>query len=343
MTVEEVHVGPRRVEIDPKNPKEKKAGDPGYWEDQKVQERAKREFLEEQEMISRLKNPPAAEAPFQIKGSVNLGDIDMQAQAKKAEDAAAAASKKAEDAAIAEREASQKRIDTLTEEANKAKEALHNAELQRVSEQLSNKIEALQKAITGGNQKTIIEQLADVDTLAGKLGYLKPQAGPSSGDPHLMIELKKLEQIMAVDDRNFQARMAQDGREWTLKLRELDQNKVIADEKLAAERDKWKAISSIPTQLGTAVAKGLVQEGGAAAGAVQAKGKKPVVISANKGESGELDCPNCGTLVAIGPTARGAVCASCNQQFSINRNPSLAPPATPPTPTLTPEEGEVEE
>jgi len=341
MSVEEVHVGPRKLEIDPKNPKEKKAGDPGYWEDQKVQERAKREFIEEKKMIENLENPaePTA-APFQIKGSVNLGDIDVQEASRKAEAAAAEVSRKAEAATAAEREASQKKIDELTEEANKAKAALHDAELQRVSEQLTGKIETLQRAIAGGNQKTIVEQLSEVDSLAGKLGYIKPQVGPSNGDPALAIELKKLEQQMAVDDRNFQAKMAQDGREWTLKLRELDQNKVIADERLAAERDKWGAISSIPTHLGTAIAKGLVQEGGVAGG-VQAKGKKPIVISANKGEAGELDCPNCGTLVAIGPTARGAICAGCGQQFSINRNPSTTP-ATPPATTPNPGEGEEE-
>lgn len=328
MSVEEVHIGARKVEIDPKNPKEKGPGDPEYWEQQKKEERAKREFLEEKEMIDRLKNPPAPEAPFQIKGSVNLGNIDVQE-----------AGRKLEAAAIADREASQTRINALTEEANKAKEALHNAELQRVNVELTAKIDALKDTIKSGDRKSIVEELTEIDGLAGKLGYIKPQAGPSNGDPALLIELKRLEVQMAKDDRDFKRQMAKDSREWDLKLMELNQNKAIAEANLASERDKWKTLSDAPKNLGAAIAKGLLQEGQKPG--VQAQGNKPVTISANKGEAGELDCPTCGTVVAIGPTARGAVCANCRAQFTIKRNSATAPSA-PPAPPVNPEEVEVE-
>lgn len=66
---------------DPKAAGEKGKGEEGYWEKQKKEARAKREFKEESKMIENIDNPPAqAEPPFQVKGSVNLGDIDFQKQ-----------------------------------------------------------------------------------------------------------------------------------------------------------------------------------------------------------------------------------------------------------------------
>jgi len=322
MAVEEVHVGPRKTEIDPKSQKPKDPNDPGYWDQKKAEERARREFLEEKKMIDDLNNPPSAPpAPFQVKGEVDLGKINIQEQTQKAEAAAAA-----------ERVASKERENKLTEELRKTTEELHNVQLQRVSSELSAKIESLQQAIAGGNKKTVTEQLAEVSGLAEQLGYVKPQVGGTNGDPHILLEIKKLEMQMAHDDREFQRQMKKDEREWDLRIEEIKQQRLDTQAKLEVEREKQKMWNAAPERIGAVIAKGLTSQppgpervSGAAAG----KGPgKPILVTADKDEVGELDCPNCKTVVAIGKTARSAVCAQCGQKFTIKRVTSEPSPTS---------------
>jgi hypothetical protein len=336
MAVEEVHVGPRVERNDPKAQKPKSESDPGYWEQKKAEERSKREFLEEKKMIDDINSPPQQPAPpFQVKGEVNLGSIDVQEAAKKAEETAAR-----------EREASQQRINELTNKLNQTTEELHNAQLQQVSSQLSAKIETLQQAIAGGSKKTILEQLAEVDQLAEQLGYTKPAVGPTNGDPTITLEIKKLEMQMAKDDREFKRQMKKDDREWELRIEEIKQNRLDTQAKLEAEREKQRMWAQAPERIGAVIAKGLVSEQGGQSGhgggVASAAGGKAILVTANVGEAGEFDCPTCGSTVAIGPTARGAVCAKCQQKFTVKRGsatpPQGATPSAPPTSAPEPEE-----
>lgn len=318
MAVEEVFVPPRRQVIDPKG-KEKNQDDPEYWEKQKSAERAKREYLEEHKMIDNLNQPPApaVEPPFTIKGSVNLGNIDVQEQQKLAREETERAQKDSE-----------ARIAALTEERNKAIEALHSAELAHVRVELGEKIEALSKAIAGGSRKSIVEELTEVEDLASKLGYAKP-AGPTGvSDFSFQIELKKLEHVMKKDDREFQRMMKKDERDWQLELRKLDQQIKDSEAKLAVERDRWSMIAQAPERVGAVIVKGLMQNAAEAPSTVTKQGKA-YHIECGEGEVGEVDCPQCKTPVGIGPTARTAVCAKCGSRFNIKRTPTPGKAAAP--------------
>lgn len=318
MSVEEVFVPPRRQVIDPKG-KEKNPDDPEYWERQKSAERAKREFLEEKKMIQQINEPPppVVEPPFSIKGSVNLGNIDVQEQQRLAREETEKAKKDSEE-----------KIAQLTEERNKAIETLHNAELSHVRQELGEKIEALSKAITGGSRKSIVDELTEVEDLASKLGYAKPTGPTGASDFSFQIELKKLEHEMKRDDREFQRMMKKDERDWQLELRKLDQQIKDSEAKITAERDRWSMFAQAPERVGGIIAKGLIQNAAEAPSTVTKQGKA-YHIECEEGEVGEVDCPQCKTPVGIGPTARTAICAKCGSRFSIKRTPAPGKTAAP--------------
>ena len=95
------------------------------------------------------------------------------------------------------------------------------------------------------------------------------------------------------------------------------------------EREKRNMFAAPFETVGMALAKGLMDSnGGVSADAgdqsqhkQKRSGKR---LEVNQGESGVTNCPECGEPVAIAPTARSAVCSSCDAVFPIDRVPLKA-------------------
>ena len=94
---------------------------------------------------------------------------------------------------------------------------------------------------------------------------------------------------------------------------------------IAAEKDKRSMFASPFESLGMAIAKGLLDSNGG----ISAEGRAPTKrkrsghrLEVGEGESGVTECPECGEPVAIAPTARSAVCSSCDATFPITRVPN---------------------
>lgn len=296
---------------DPKAAKEKPQTDSEYWDERAKTERAKREYEEEAAMRTKTKeaaiNPP--EPPFQFKGSVNLGDIDMQKQAQEQKEVA---------------EAERARKDAEVKEERQKREAAeneqHKTELAMVQQTMAQKMDSLEKTITQStaNQKTITQQINEIQELASVLGFQKPDpALPGSGDINMRIELVKLQNDNSRAEREFRKEMRREDREFQRQLRKDDDDKHFQQAELDRQAKRDEMFAKAPEMIGRAIASGLTEGGGKGAG------KKPQSyhIEVAAGEGGETECPYCGSAMAIGPTARTATCPNpdCGAKMSIKR------------------------
>lgn len=320
MTVEDVKIPKRIFNMDPRDqnkPTQKDSAE--YWETQAKAARAKREYLEEQKMSQHISEPePPPEAPFKIKGEVNLGTIDYQEQQKTAAAAAETARKEAQD-----------RIVKAEQERDDARKSLTEAQIAHMNIQLGGKIEQLQQAIAQNNRGGIEEQLAAIDKLANTLGYQKPVPGPT--DSSLTLALKELEWRMKKEDREFTRQMKQDERVWQIEIRRLDQQAHEAEARLKSEKDKYAMFASAPERAGAVIAQAMMDKansGGQAPITRQSRapaGGQTYHAEANEGEVGEIPCPECQSPIGISPTARKAECINCHTKISINRIPTSSP------------------
>ena len=300
--------------IDPKNPK----GDEGKeseWEKKRRDAKAEREYIEEQRRIDRINQPETpSESPFKISGGINLGNIDVQEQQRQATEAAEKTKKDADD-----------KVERVEKERDVAREKLHQSEMQNIQTALSQKIENLEKAIQSGatDKKSFAQEVEEIQVLAKTLGMAKPES-PSNDDPTVKIEIMKLQMQESRADREFKRQMRADEKQWTLELRKLDLQVAESGARLRAEQEKNQMFANLPQVLGGAIAQGLISNegsGGVSKEATSAKGKREQHIEADWGEAGETACPGCGKPIAIGPTAKIAICANpeCNTRVPIKR------------------------
>jgi len=294
-----------------------------YWRDAATGARAKREYIEETAMARSIADPPLPPEPaFQVKGSVNLGEIDIQEQQRLASEAAERARKEA-----------QERVTKAELERDDARDAFQQAQIAHLHADLGGRIEALQSAAANNNKAGIAEQLQGVIQVAGMLGLEKPDPGPADGS--LALEIKKIELQMKKEDRDFQRLMKQDERAWQIELKKLEQASREAEARLHADREKYASFANMPERFGSVVASALMErssdgaEMGPALSGKKSGGSKHSATAA-PGESGQLECPDCNAPIGVGPTTRIAECANCHTKVSIKREAgaSAAAPIT---------------
>jgi hypothetical protein len=312
--------------VDPKLGTIVRDPDEQYWEGQVKKTRLQREFKQEKKLMEEVDKPEAPPEPgFRVTGGVNLGTIDLQEQQRLAK----------EDAIKMQQDA-QARVERAEKTAADARDALNKANLEHMQQVLGGQIAQLQQAMQSGKPKDIFAELENIETAATKLGFTRGN-GQSSGLDGFkaQIELKRLEQEIARENRKFAQEMKRDERMWQLELKKLDQQSREAEARLDAEKNKWNMIASLPEQLGGVVAKGLIDHSLGAGGVAtqpqpQANPQRPRTVEADEGAAGQFPCPVCQSPVGIGPTSEGAVCAKCGQTFNVTRTkaPGAASPET---------------
>lgn len=319
MAVEEVSVPAKIHDIDPKKTPQKT--DEIYWERRNREARARAEFIETQKLIDSMENPPSQPAPpITIRGSVNLGDIDFQAQAR---EAAAKEERQAELRALEAKEM-RTRNDELAER-NK------QLEIGTLKEQISQQMDQLRQVVSAGLQKpkNFFEQYEEIMGMVNKLGALNPKEGNS--DPKFQLEILKMNAQIAKDDREFKQQMRNDDRKWNLEMEKVAQERVADERKIQAERERNALFANSFKGIGAAVAAGLLETGKGAipsdSGITQQPlptTSRPKRIEADEGAAGEIKCPNCGTGIGVGPTSTQATCASCGLTLEVRRRPAKA-------------------
>jgi len=289
--------------------KKKDDSEVGEWQKKAREAKSRLEYAEAQRMIDRITSPePPPESPFQIKGSMDLGHIDFQEQQRLARESAEIAQKDASDKVAAARG-----------ETDKLREDLHNAQLLMIQQTLNSKIEQLQRSVDAGmTQKNFGQQVAEIRELASELGYRKDDSPPvGAGNVQLQLEMLKLQMMDKQQDREFKWKLRQDEKNFQLEIQKMNDLRAAQAAELERQRNRDDMWANFPKHIGSAISKGLIDSEGVAS---QPKSKnKAYHVEAGEGESGEVECDNCHQPVAIGSTARKAVCANCGTSYSVTR------------------------
>ena len=252
---------------------------------------------------------PVPEPPFQFKGSINMGDIDMQRDAREA--------KEATEAENARRDKELKEEREKREVVEKEK---HQLELAGIQKDMNQKMESLEKTILAGNanQKSITTQIGEIQELAGILGFQKPDpALAGSMDVSMRIDLIKLQNDNARAEREFKREMRREEREYQRLMRKDDDDRHFRQGEADRQAKRDEMFAKAPEMVGRAIASGMMEGGGA-----NAKQKpQSYHLEAAAGAGGEAECPYCSSEIAIGPTARSAVCPNpeCGAKLPIKR------------------------
>ena len=319
--VENVNMPKRVTEVDPRSQGGKKTDDVQYWESRKAMNRARREAMTEEKEIERIENPPEQAPPaFQVRGGINLGEIDLQEEQRQAKQEALLA-----------RQASDERIKQLEKERDDAREALHTASINNMRETLTTQIEQLKKAIEGGSSKGDIgSQLESIATVAEKyLGLSRTAAtGATTNNWDAQLALKRLEAELKREDRKILIEMKREDRQWQLDLKKLEQAQAEANEKLRIERENRARmndiLASIPEKIGEGLAAGIQNRGSGEQPAARfARTRRPAaqaapaaeVSAADPPEEKVLKCEDCGTDISYTPADKTILCPECGSKY----------------------------
>lgn len=325
MAVEEIHLPPRTSNIDPKAASSKV--EPSYWETQAKAARAQREYLEERELAKRITHPePTSEPPFQVKGGINLGTIDVQENMRRAEERA-----------DLERKEAQRLVAEERTRREAAEDRAKQLEIASVREQLAQGMAALERQIQQGNRqpRSFLEQLEEMQALSAKLGYLVPGSMTSSGEsPALKLEMLRLNAQMAREEREFKQQIRNDDKKWQMELARLEIDKKDRIERLNNEKTRNEMFANAFQTIGQSIAEGLKatsrdmdMENPVPDSAPVARQRQEIQIQAEVGRAGEITCPQCQTPIGVGPNSVKAACAQCGLICAIERVPATPAPS----------------
>jgi hypothetical protein len=289
----------------------------------------------------------APKPPVEVTGKLNLGEFNFQEAAQTANKQLQGLVEKQQDEIKQSGQLNLALRDQIQEKQNEILKLTFGAQIDALNT-------ALSRALEGADKPSISQQIKEAQEVAKLLGMNMPQAGvPGATSPELAIKLKELEfnnlQTLEKmkDDREDRKR------DWDLKLRQMDRDEEAAKANLERQASRDQFFFRFPQAIGGAIAQAVMDKGKGGAGVAGAgvkaaaqpppKGappaqppqqRQPYHLEMAPGEGGEMDCPNCGETIGLGPTARSAVCPNCGTQYPIRRTaqaetPPGAPPQTP--------------
>ena len=315
MAVEDVNKPKTVKDVDPRAAAEKGSESITYWKNKAEEARARHDYQAEEEAIKMLGRTP--DPGFQIKGSLDLGNMNPGAQAKETQERT--------DKVIETKDADLK---TEREKSESLAQKLADEKVDSLRRDFGNQMtelnKTIEKLITTKDTRSLSEQFKDQFTTAKEIAESMGLEKTTNGqDPMVQIELKKMEFAEAQKDREFKVKMAQDDRQWQVQLIEIKDNREFKKAELAQQARRNDMIADLPAIIGGAIGKGAHERAGAVAGQPGTAGRpveqKAWKVQIGEGETAEFDCPGCGTAVGIGPTTEIAECINCHKQFPIER------------------------
>lgn len=261
----------------------------------------------ESEKVERRADYP--ESPIKMSGSIDLGHISLTEQMNESKEES-----KAAQATLGQR------LDDAEKATREATERAHNAEMAMVQKEMTTRLDGLEKAIVAGfSQKNITAQIAEVQELAGELGYNRPDPNlPGAGDANIKLQMLQMQLDEKARDREFKWKIRQDEKNWQLEMQKLTDDRDFKRGEAVRQQKRDDMFASAPQMLGGAIAKGLMDRG--TEETIQKSGQKHR-IDAAPGATGQVECSECSAPVTVGPTARKAVCADCGAEFTVRRVP----------------------
>ncbi len=271
--------------------------------------------------------PAESASGFKVTGGIDMGQINyqelMQQQIKDRE----VLRQEAANAAANQQQVSED-----------LRQRLHTSEMELIKTSFGAQMQMLNKTIEGSASRgSFMQEYQGMMETAKALGLTHPQA---TSDMTTQLDLKKMEfentrelrRMQREDkhaDREFQRQLNRDADEREDRKVEREVERTTAAAAIQAEREKRSMWATPFETVGMALAKGLMDSnGGVSADAgdqsrhkQKRSGKR---LEVDQGESGVTSCPECGEPVAFAPTARSAVCSSCDATFPIDRVPLKA-------------------
>jgi len=197
------------------------------------------------------------------------------------------------------------------------REKLHTKEMEVLKTSFEAQIQMLGKMIeASASRGSFMEQYNAAMETAKTLGFNQPQV---AGDLTTQIELKKMEFEQVRELRRLSREEKSSDRQWQLDLRKLDDDRDFRRQEADRQRKRDEMFTNLPQSLGGAIAKGLVESEAEGGGVSTKGGRSTYNIEVPPNSGGEMDCPSCGEVVGIGPTARTAICAKCGSKIQIVR------------------------
>lgn len=268
------------------------------------------------------------DAGFKVTGGIDMGTYDLQAREREANERLERA-----------RQEESQRVSVLTEELSKSKAEnqammMSNAiaaigdKFTTAIQAMDRKIEAYGAGAQGSSIEKIVGEFEVLTKMAEKFGQIgRPQGTPSTGDPILMLKIEEIKLNAAREERRFQLEMEDIKRKNEIEMLRFQDDRTFRREELAQKRENMAMLAKAPEILGGAIAQGLMNmSGGEAPIAARAPAARPTnsvnkKITAGPGESGTVECPDCGELMAIPPDATQTICAGCSNTYPIQRTP----------------------
>lgn len=245
---------------------------------------------------------------------------DLLAGKNAAEERAREAEKTAREADQEARKEAEAAAAKARDDAQAARDALHDQQMRMLSDKLDESIASRQ-----GFQAQFDEYFGFAEKMATQMGYQRPGlTQPASENPQIALEVVKLQIQNEQHQRDHERQMAQDKREWDIKLEEMRQNQNFQQQQINLDQQKAGMLAQLPEAIGGALLRGAVERGPRPVSQrtqtpAPATEKKAYKIQVGVGEANEIECPNCQTGVAFGPTSVTARCVGCNEQFPIER------------------------
>jgi len=271
-------------------------------------DKAKAEADEAKTKAERAKSGESAhgDSPVKITGEISMGKINYQEMLEK--------QVKDRDELRVEAE---KQAGAQAAVSDDLRERLHASEMEVLKTSFAAQMQVLTKMIeTNGSQGTFMEQYQSVMGMAKELGLNKQEG---SSDLAVTIELKKLEFEHSREERKARREDRSEERRWQLELRRLDDDRDARKAEGQRQDKRDEMFANAPKAVGSMLAQGIMAMAGE-------EGISEAHIAGNSGhveagvaEGGEIECEACKEPVAIGSTARMAVCAKCGKKYSIKR------------------------
>jgi hypothetical protein len=256
-----------------------------------------------------------ADNPFQVKGQINVGNIDLQQEREETRRQATEAQ-----AAMAEQMERQRQENALL------REQLSEQRLETVKNTLLTQLNQQNKQLTDlinsqANRTSIVDQIKAMKATANELGLVDGNAGSGAA---VQVELKRLE--FELEDRRHQHTIEierlHDERAYKTRQLEIEEKKIEAE--IEEKRKSREQLAQAPIMIGQVLAKAMMS-GGEPANVISSAAAGH--IEAPEGEAGELECPGCKETMSFGPTQKLAVCPGCSSRFTVTRFKSGSQPS----------------
>jgi len=213
------------------------------------------------------------------------------------------------------------KIDELVDKLDESKRELEDTKMTAAMKAMTGSFnvalkdmnDKLEEVKAGADPSAMVNQFKVLSKLSEEIASMK--GAPGVGDSALQLEITKLQMDNARAEREFQARMEQDRRQWELDKEKMQDDRHFRQQDAARQTKRDEMFASFPQRIGGAIAKGMSESEGVS----ETPRGKSRYIEAGAGESGEATCDSCESPIAVGPTARMAICSNCGARFSIRR------------------------